>query len=196
MDIRPGHAGIALALAACCGLAGGIAGPSHSPHSLAGPDRPECTVCFVQREGSTVYALQHLFGLADADADVRFGHCIACVTCEGDQRPTCTGFWSDDPDSTGLLVEPGSVMADGDEDWDHGACYFTTKEVGEAARRAARDVPPEYQVLGLGGTSCLTYCADIAQAIGVGVRSPFGSLTVPGDLQWTAPHHNVHQREP
>lgn len=180
--------GLGLVVAAVAGVVALRALGTGTSHELEVAADPECTVCFLQRRGSARYAVGHLFGLSDPEADVRFGHCIACISCEGDSTPTCTGFWSDDPHSTGLWVETGSVSADGNEPWDQGACYFTTREVGERARSAAIDVPPDYQVLGLGGTSCLSYCTDIAGAIGVGVGAAWGPFTVPGGLSWVAPH--------
>ncbi len=170
-------------------IAAALARPQATPTTRAPVSAPACTVCMLQRDGDLAHIARHTAGLPQPPDSGGFGHCATCVYCEGDARATCAGWWSVDPDSAGIWPEAGAMRDDTSTRWQTAACYFATAAEGAGIRQltAAYPATQRYQVLDRGGRSCLSYCADAAATLDVGVSWPRGALTLPGELEFDDP---------
>lgn len=163
---------------------------THAP-SPAPPQTPAglCQVCFFQREGELDTILRRAVrGRSVPLAEVEFGHCFACVQCPGSGAPSgCRGWSPASQQAAEFSPQPGRVFDEQDETWTRADCVPVLPSRAEPVWRFMQDYgapPPLYQVINRGGRSCLGYCADVADALGVAAVGWAGDLTVPGALRF------------
>lgn len=147
-----------------------------------------CQVCFFQREGELDTILRRAVrGKSVPLSEVEFGHCFACVRCPGEDAPSgCRGWSPASQETADFSPQPGRVFDEQDEIWTRADCIPVLPSQASPVWRFMQDYgePPLYQVINRGGRSCLGYCTDVADALGVTSVRWAGDLTVPGALRF------------
>ena len=147
----------------------------------------ECQLCILQRNGNLPYIIRrYVDEQSGPDENLTFGHCFVCIRCAEDTRDFCKGWWPADPDGGDYEGDEGAIYSDHDEIWETASCQGITLEQAERTKAFIQEyaINFDYQVINQGARSCLGFCEDVAKAIPIPYRLPWGDYTIPGNMSF------------
>ena len=149
-----------------------------------------CQVCVFQRNSDLSSVFLRLLPFSSPPSeDVAFGHCFICVHCVGSGMPNCFGWWPEDPDGGDYEGDNGQLQSDQNEYWQSASCSAIEEDMANSILNSIQTYPQNnrYQVLNVGGRSCLGFCYDILNNAGLKPIIPYWNASTAGTLQLKEP---------